>query len=229
MKPGAKDDTGVREINLLDLYPRAKRNIDERAAAVEGQRGVAKRFGRGYFDGERTQGYGGYRYDGRWVKIAEKFRDVWDLQPGARILDVGCAKGFLLHDVRSVVPDVRPFGLDVSAYAIEHAVESVRGRIVRGTAAYLPFADDAFDAVICINTIHNLPRDLCVNAVREIERVTRPGGHSYIQVDSWLSEEQRVDFERWQLTALTFSDPDGWKRLFAEGGYTGDYYWTLTE
>ena len=219
----------MREINLLDLYPRAKRNIDERAAAVPYQREVAKQYGREYFDGDRTQGYGGYRYDGRWVKIAEKLRDVWGLKPGARILDVGCAKGFLLHDFRSVLADVAVVGLDVSAYAIEHAMPSVRGHVVRGTAASLPFADDLFDAVICINTIHNLPRDLCVNAVREIERVKRPGGHSYVQVDSWLSEEQRLDFERWQLTALTYYGPDGWKQLFAEGGYSGDFYWTLTE
>jgi SAM-dependent methyltransferase len=219
----------VREINLLDLYPRAKRDIDARAAAVPAQREIARRFGREYFDGDRTQGYGGYRYDGRWVKIAERFRDAWGLQPGARILDVGCAKGFLLHDFRAVLPAVEPFGLDISAYAIEHAMEDVRRRIVRGTAAHLPFADASFDAVICINTIHNLPRDLCVNAVREIERVKRPGGHGYIQVDSWLTEEQRIDFERWQLTALTYSGPDGWKALFAEAGYTGDFYWTLTE
>jgi hypothetical protein len=48
-------------------------------------------------------------------------------------------------------------------------------------------------------------------------------------VDSWLDETQREKFERWQLTALTYSDPEGWRRLFREAGYTGDYYWTLTE
>ncbi len=219
----------MREINLLDLYPRAKRDIDARAAAVPQQREVARQFGREYFDGDRTQGYGGYRYDGRWVKIAEKLRDVWGLPPSARILDIGCAKGFLLHDFRSVMAGVQTFGLEVSEYAIRNAMDDVRPRIVRGTAAYLPFADDAFDAVICINTIHNVPRELCVNAVREIERVKRPGGTSYIQVDSWLTEAQRLDFERWQLTALTYYGPDGWKDLFDEAGYTGDFYWTLTE
>lgn len=219
----------MREANLLDLYPRSKRDIDARAAAVPRQRELAKRFGREYFDGERTQGYGGYRYDGRWVPIADRFRAFWGLKRGARVLDVGCAKGFLLHDFRAVLAGVQVFGLDISAYAIEQAMADVRRRIVRGTAAHLPFADASFDAVICINTVHNLPRDLCVNAVREIERVKRPDGHSYIQVDSWLSESQRVDFERWQLTAETYYGPDGWKELFAEAGYTGEFYWTLTE
>jgi hypothetical protein len=83
--------------------------------------------------------------------------------------------------------------------------------------------------VLCINTIHNLTLDLCKQALREIERVKRPGGHSYVQVDSWLSDQQRDDFVNWVLTAQTYFDPDGWKALFAEAGYTGDYYWTLTE
>ena len=175
----------MREINLLDLYPRARRDIDTRAAAVPFQREVAKRFDREYFDGERTQGYGGYRYDGRWVPIARRFRDAYGIRAGSAVLDIGSGKGFLLHDLRQAVPGVEVYGLDISEYGIRQSMEDVRPRIVRGTAASLPFAHAAFDVVICINTIHNLPLDLCKQAVREIERVKRPGGHSYIQVDSW--------------------------------------------
>ena len=129
----------MREINLLDLYPRARRNIDERAAAVPFQREIAKQFGREYFDGDRTQGYGGYRYDGRWVKVAERFRDAYDIQAGAKILDIGSGKGFLLHDVRQVIPGVEVYGLDISEYGIQNSMDDVRARIVRGTAASLPF------------------------------------------------------------------------------------------
>lgn len=219
----------MREIDLLDSYPRVKRDIESRAAAVEEQREIAKRFGREYFDGERTQGYGGYRYDGRWVRVAERFRDEYGIRPGTTILDIGSGKGFLLHDLRQVIPGVEVFGLDISEYGILHSIEDVKSRIVRGTAASLPFRDAAFDIVICINTIHNLPLDLCRQAIREIERVKRPGGQSYVQVDSWLTEEQHQKFERWQLTALTYFAPEGWRQLFSEAGYTGDYFWTLTE
>jgi SAM-dependent methyltransferase len=219
----------VREIDLLDSYPRVKRDIDSRAAAVDAQREVAKRFGREYFDGDRAQGYGGYRYDGRWVRVAERLRDEYGITASSRVLDIGSGKGFLLHDLRQVIPGVEVFGLDISAYGIAHSMDDVRARIVRGTAAALPFQTAAFDVVICINTIHNLPRALCAQAVREIERVKRPGGHSYVQVDSWLTEEQHQKFERWQLTAQTYFAPEGWRALFGEAGYSGDYYWTLTE
>jgi SAM-dependent methyltransferase len=217
----------VREVNLLDRYPRAKRDIAARAAAVPSQREVAKRFGKEYFDGNRGQGYGGYRYDGRWVPIAERMRDFYGLRAGHRILDVGCAKGFLLHDFRQVVPGVRVAGVDISEYAIVHAMDDVRPFLALGTADTLPFPDAAFDLVVSINTAHNLERPRCVQAVRELERVSRRA--KYLQVDSWLTEEQRLKFERWQLTALTYSDPDGWRNLLAEAGYTGEYYWTLTE
>jgi SAM-dependent methyltransferase len=217
----------VREVNLLDRYPRAKRDIASRAAAVPSQREVAKRFGKEYFDGDRGQGYGGYRYDGRWVPIAERMRDFYGLRAGARILDVGCAKGFLLHDFRQVVPGVRVAGVDISEYAVIHAMDDVRPFLVVGSADALPFPDAAFDLVVSINTAHNLERPRCVQAIREVERVSR--SHKYLQVDSYLDDEQREKFERWQLTALTHFDPEGWRRLFAETGYTGEYYWTITE
>jgi SAM-dependent methyltransferase len=217
----------VREVNLLDRYPRAKRDIASRAAAVPSQREVAKRFGKEYFDGDRGQGYGGYRYDGRWVPIAERMRDFYGLRAGDRILDVGCAKGFLLHDFRQVVPGVRVAGVDISEYAVIHAMDDVRPFLIVGSADALPFPDAAFDLVVSINTAHNLERPRCVQAIREMERVSR--SHKYLQVDSYLDDEQREKLERWQLTALTHFDPEGWRRLFAEAGYAGEYYWTITE
>lgn len=227
LEAGARDDAGVREINLLDTCPKAKRPVeDNRAAKPEHQR-IAREFGRDYFDGDRRHGYGGYRYDGRWIPVASRIRDYYSLKAGDRVLDIGCAKGFLLHDLRQVVADIEVTGLDVSSYALEHAMADVRSRLVIGTAADLPFADDSFDLVVSINTIHNLEREACVRALREIERVSRRC--KYVQVDSWFNEEQRQKLAKWVLTARTYYDPNGWRALFAEAGYTGDHYWTLTE
>ncbi len=217
----------MAEVNLLDLYPRTRRPIAERAAAAPRERTTARRFGPEYFDGARTQGYGGYRYDGRWIPVARRLRDFYGLARGDRVLDVGCAKGFLLHDLRTAVPGLHVAGLDVSAYAVSNAIGDVRPFVHVGSAVALPYPDAAFDLVLAINVIHNLARAECAAAIREIERVSRRG--KYVQVDSFFTEEQRTNFERWQLTALTWFDPEGWRRLFADAGYTGDYYWTITE
>lgn len=161
----------MREVNLLARYPRAKRNLMTRKEGQHANRAIAREFGFEYFDGTRDQGYGGYRYDGRWRPIACDIADYFGLKGGDRVLDVGCAKGFLIRDLIEAVPGLDVWGLDVSQYAIDHCHEEARGRIVRGSAERLPFANGTFAAVLAINVIHNLAFDDCVEAVREIERL----------------------------------------------------------
>ena len=109
-----------------------------------------------YWDGSRQTGYGGYKYDGRWRKVADAMVAAYGIEPGMRVLDVGAGKGFLLHDFTEAVPGIEVAGIDVSKYGIEHAMPSVKDRIVHGSAEKLPFPDKHFDLVISINALHNL-------------------------------------------------------------------------
>ncbi len=217
----------MAEINLLDRYPRSKRNLSARSVEQEMQKEIAMKFGREYFDGDRTQGYGGYRYDGRWLPVAETFRDHWNLKAGDRVLDIGCAKGFLVKDLITICPGLEVFGIDISKYAIAHCEPEVAGSLIIGNAADLPFKDKSFRAAISINTVHNLERNLCIQAVREMQRVAPEGG--YLQVDSYRTPAEKELFLNWVLTGKTHYYPDGWKALFAEAGYTGDFCWTIIE
>ena len=218
----------MAEVHLLRRYPRSKRDIKKRH---EGQTRenitIARRYGKEFFDGSRDVGYGGYRYDGRWIPIAEDVVDHFALKAGDRVLDVGCGKGFLVKDLMIVCPGLEAFGLDISEYALMHCEPEVVGRLHLGSADSLPFPDRGFRAVISINTVHNLERRRCVRAVREIERLAP--GRGYIQVDSYRTVAEKELFLDWVLTAKTHYDPAGWKKLFSEAGYTGDYYWTITE
>ena len=217
----------MAEINLLARYPKAKRNIKARMVHKEENRRIALQFGREYFDGTREQGYGGYRYDGRWIPIAEDMVRHFGLKAGQRVLDVGCGKGFLVKDLMKVCPGLEVFGIDISEYAVLNAEPEVIGRLHVGNAMKLPFPDQSFDAVIAINTVHNLDRAACIQALREIERVSR--GRSYIQVDAYRSPEERQIFEDWMLTARTYGMPADWRQILKEAGYSGDYYWTILE
>jgi len=218
----------MAEVNLLARYPRSKRNIEMRNAAQSADNvALSRQYGREYFDGTRDTGYGGYRYDGRWVPIAEDMVRHFGLQPGMRVLDVGCAKGFLVKDLLRVCPGLDAFGLDISDYALMHCEEEVIGRLHLGNCTRMPFPDRSFDAVIAINTVHNLSREECVQAVREIERLAP--GRGYIQVDSYRDAHEKELFLSWVLTAKTHYDPAGWVALYREAGYTGDYYWTIIE
>lgn len=213
------------EINLLCDLPKAKRNIEARKAGQELQREVALKFGREYFDGDRTQGYGGYRYDGRWIPVAKRFVEHWGLKPGDRVLDVGCAKGFLVKDLMAVCPGLDVVGLDVSQYAIDNCEPEVRGRLIRGDARELPFKDGEFKAAICINTVHNFVEDECKKAIKELMRVSTH--HSYVQVDAYYTPEQKAIFESWQLTCKCHMYTHEWEKLFKSIGYDRDYYWTV--
>ena len=218
----------MAEVNLLARLPKGKRNVNARAEAKTPEIiAISRQYGELYFDGPRTYGYGGYRYDGRWIPVAEDIVKHFNLKPGDRVLDVGCAKGFLVKDLMKVCPGLEAFGLDISEYALKHCEPEVVGRLQLGSADYLPFPDKSFNAVLAINTIHNLERADAIRAVREIERLAP--GRGFIQVDSYRTPEQREVFLEWVLTAKFHDYPAGWLKLFSEGGYTGDYFWTIIE
>ena len=88
-----------QKLDLLESDKSVKRNIKSRTGNKNEFREKALKFEKDYFDGDRNTGYGGYYYDGRWVKIAKKIIDIFDLKQGSKFLDVGCAKGFLLYDL----------------------------------------------------------------------------------------------------------------------------------
>ncbi len=217
------------EINLMDQYPRSKRPIEERAKLItEEHRAVARQFGKEFFDGDRLYGYGGYSYNPRfWQATVKRFRDYYQLAKDASVLDVGCGKGFMMHDFKELMPNLTIAGIDISEYAIENAIETVKPFLRVGDAKELPYEDNSFDLVISITTIHNLPLEECKQALREIQRVGRK--HAFLTVDAWRNEEERKHMAQWNLTALTYMHVDDWKKLFNEAGYTGDYYWFIAE
>ncbi|MEP4379694.1 MAG: class I SAM-dependent methyltransferase [Alphaproteobacteria bacterium] len=215
----------MQKINFLESAPKIARNIDARKTDKEENRRIALEFGEAYFDGPREQGYGGYGYDGRWVAVAKRLIETYELKPGQRVLDVGCAKGFLVNDLLEALPGLEVYGLDISRYALERAHGRSRGELIRGSCDRLPFPDASFDLVLGINTIHNLTEDGCRRALREIHRVSR--ANAFIQVDAYRNESERAIFEDWMLTALTYKTEKGWLDLFDDAGYIGDYYWTV--
>ncbi len=218
----------MAEIDLLRALPRTKRNIQMRSEAKNpAVVAEARRYGEMYFDGPRDYGYGGYRYDGRWVPVARDIISHFGLKPGDRVLDIGCAKGFLVKDLMQVCPGLEVFGVDVSEYALLHCEPEVVGRLHLGSGDHLPFPDGSFSCVLSLNTIHNFPRPRAVVAMREIQRLS--GGRAFVQVDSYRTPEQKAIFESWVLTAEFHDYPDGWVAVFREAGYTGDYYWTIIE
>jgi len=213
-----------QRIDFLAKYQSATKR-DYVARVVEHDKAecatVAKRWGEEYWDGPRQYGYGGYRYDGRWLPIAQDIAQCYNLQPGDKILDVGCGKAFLLYEFTRAVPGVEIAGLDISAYGIANAKQEARPFLKEGNCTTLPYPDESFDFVYSINTFHNIKVDELKAAVQEVERVGK--GKKWICVESYRNEREKANLLYWQLTCMSFYAPEEWAWLYREWGYTGDY------
>lgn len=193
------------------------RMVDRKVHCME----VARRYGRDYWDGDRCYGYGGYRYDGRWKPVAQALAERYGLDGSSRVLDVGCGKAYLLHELRGLLPGIDIRGFDVSEYALEQALEGTREHLFPHRAeAPNPFPDGQFDLVLSLTALHNLALPELDRALREIERV---GRRKYVVVESYRNEQELFNLQCWALTCESFLRPEEWRWMFGQAGYTGDY------
>ena len=215
------------EIDLLKNYPKSKRDPKARSAEKTDQdREIARRFDKDFFDGERRHGYGGYSYNPRfWQPVIPDFIDQYNLTEKSSVLDVGCGKGFMLYDLKKALPGIKIAGLDISNYAIDNCMDAMKPFLQVADARDLPFPDNSFDLIISITTLHNLNKQDFTKSINELERVGK--GNSFITLDAYRNEDERLAMEGWNLTALTVMHVDKWKSFFKEIGYTGDYYWFM--
>lgn len=217
----------MREFNALQGYPEPAqpRVVGPDIRTIE-NRIIAAYRDREYYDGDRNNGYGGFNYDGRWVPIARNMYSDYQLQPDSAVLQVGCEKGFLLHDFAELYPGMKIRGTDISEYALENAMESIRSRVVKAPFTDLPFADGEFDLVLAIGVVYTLTLADAIQCLKEIERVSR--GRSFVTLAAYRTQEERSLFEWWTVLGSTMLHEDEWVKVLEHVGYTGDYKFTTS-
>ena len=215
-----------KEIDLLKRYPLTKRDLKKRLITKSPEdRKLARKFGYDFFDGDRKNGYGGYYYNPRfWNKVVKDFIKFYKLNNKSKILDIGCGKGFMLHDFKQALPKSTVRGIDISSYAIKNSLLSVKEYLKVGNAKKLVFPDSYFDLSISITTLHNLNLNDFKKSINEIKRVSKK---SFITVDSYRNELEKKRMDAWNLTAKTYMHRKDWIKLFKEINYNGDYYWFI--
>lgn len=138
------------------------------------------------------------------------FIDVWtrtamlerlgNVPAGGTIADLGCSTGYLLEDLRAAYPHAQLVGVDLVASGLRKAHALVpEARLLQADVCALPLADRSVDAAVSANLLEHVPDDGA--ALRELERVLRPGGRAVIVVpaaprtydyyDRFLGHERR--------------------------------------
>ena len=200
------------------------RMIDDKVHCMK----IAKQYGKEYWDGDRRYGYGGYTYrPGYWKPVAEKLISTYGLKDGSRVLDMGCGKAYLLHEMLLLEPGLEICGLDISDHGMADATDLVRPFVSQHDARDpLPFGDQDFDLCISITTLHNLEIFDLETALKELARVGKQG---YVVVESYRNELELFNLQCWALTCESFFSVEEWKWLFEHFGYAGDYEFIFFE
>jgi ubiquinone/menaquinone biosynthesis C-methylase UbiE len=182
----------------------------------------AKEYEADYWDGDRRFGYGGYKYlAGRWKPVAQALIKNYNLTNESSVLDVGCGKGYLLYEMKLLLPNLRISGFDISNHGIATAKQEVKEQLfIHRAQDSFPFQKDEFDLAISLGCLHNLRIFELEIALKEMERVA---SSSYLMLESYRDEQEQFNLQCWALTCESFFDTKEWIWLFEHFGYKGDY------
>lgn len=119
---------------------------------------------------------------------ARQVRDEFDLLAeqvplaGARVIELGCGAAALARRLVDRVPDAEVTALEVDARQHEKnlAQPAERLRFIAAGAQAIPFGDGQFDLALMLKSLHHVPMPLMAQALSEVARVLRPGGHLYV-------------------------------------------------
>jgi monoamine oxidase/SAM-dependent methyltransferase len=146
--------------------------------------------------------------------LAELFKRVWNLEPGAKVLNVGSASGITVGALRALGFDA--YGIESSRLAHARTPQALRDFNLLGDPTALPFADGHFDVVI-ESSLCDLPRSSLATAIAELRRVAKRG----VMVGSIVSDLNIEMIERHDLLAnvRTFLSRWDWADAFFAQGF----------
>lgn len=182
----------------------------------------AWQLGKEYYDGSRLNGYGGFKYDGRWLKLLPKIIKKYKLTNKSKVLDLGCKKGFLLKDLNKLLPGIKTYGIENHSYALKKSV-NCKSKLIKSDYYNIPFKKNYFDFVIAFNSLYMQNLGDVIKSLKEIQRVSKK---SYIVLASGENDEERNKFYKWTLIGTSILLKREWKTLFKKIGFKGDYYFS---
>jgi ubiquinone/menaquinone biosynthesis C-methylase UbiE len=145
----------------------------------------------------------------------------YKLNNKSKILDIGCAKGFMMYEFKKALPGCEIKGIDISAYCKKKAIKKIKKFIKIGTCEKLPYPNKYFDFVVSISTIHNVKKSGIIESLKEIVRVSKR--NSFIRVKAYKNLKEKKFIDEWNVVAKSNLSISEWKNLFKQTKYEGDF------
>jgi len=133
-----------------------------------------------------------------------KVNYILSKEPKGKVLDIGCAFGYIVKRLRDKGIDA--LGIDISQYALSQAPEDVKPYLKHGPADNLPWPNEYFDMVVTFGTLEHLDSEILPKAISEIKRVASrgiiavtPGDNPYFDGDITHQTKQPLSWWRKQF------------------------------
>ncbi len=185
---------------------------------------IAWKLDKDYYDGERINGYGGFKYDARWKSLLPDLINKYKLTKKSKVLEIGCKKGFLLQDLDLLIPGIKLYGIENHEYPISKIKKKIKKNVFyRDYYNLNNFKTNQFDLIIAFNSIYMQNLGDVIKTLEQIKRISKK---SYISIASYSKKKDRDKFLDWTLLGTTILKKQEWEELFNLIGYKGDYYFS---
>lgn len=179
-------------------------------------------FGKTYFDNDKIDiGYGKYEYDGRFKKNVKEIIKHFKLKKNSRILEIGCAKGFLL--VEFFKQDMKVEGLEKSKYAKENSHKIIKKfiRISDIEKEKIYSKNKFFDFVICKEVFPHIHPKRINSLIQELNKVVKNQKNIYLFIQTFKKDNQKKLFKKWDITHKSNYNRIKWKQLLKKNNFKG--------
>ena len=182
-----------------------------------------KKYDKSYFDDKKIGiGYGLYKNDGRFKESAKKFIKFFKLKKNSNILEIGCAKGFLLDEFKK--KNMNVYGIDASKYAVSKSKKSIKENIkVRRIEKGIPFKNILFDLIISKDTLPLIKLNNLKKIVDEINRVSKNKKNIFLQIQGVSKQSKAKLLKKWDPTLQICWTEKQWSKKLKTLGYEGYY------
>ena len=127
----------------------------------------------------------------------------YKIRKDAKVLDYGCGSGFLVGEFQEKGFDA--FGVDIFKEAIEFGSGRRINNLSQESGVKVNFSDSYFDVILAMDVIEHIEDDK--SAIKEIERLLKPGGYLIITVPAYqwmwgVQDEVAHHFRRYNVSSL---------------------------